>query len=253
MLGCSTGEEAYSVAMAFAEFCADAGREIPLQVFATDLNAAGIEKARAGIYSKNIAQDVSPERLRRFFSEVDGSYRVRKSIRDSCVFARHNVLAEPPFSRMDLISCRNLLIYLDSEVQQRVVPILHYALQPSGYLWLGSVGDDRIVPRSVRARRCEVQDLCQKAGRLTRGVELVRRQARARRCRGEVGAAARAVAARRRRSKEAERLLLARYAPPSVLINGDLEILQFRGDTGLYLSPAPGRPASTCSRCCAKA
>src|SRR5262249_38181198 len=120
VLGCSTGEEAYSVAMAFSEFAADAGREIPFQVFATDLTGVSIEKARAGIYSKSIAEDVSPERWRLFFSEVDGSYGVRKSIRDGCIFARHNVLSEPPFSRMDLITCRNLLIYLDTEVQQRV-------------------------------------------------------------------------------------------------------------------------------------
>ena len=137
MLGCSTGEEAYSLAMAFTEAAEAAGSSVPLQLFATDLNAAGIEKARAGVYPKDIAQDVSPERLRRFFTEVDGQYRISKAIRDACVFSRHNVLADPPFSRIDLISCRNLLIYLEPVLQQKIVPTLHYALKPAGCLWLG--------------------------------------------------------------------------------------------------------------------
>ena len=136
-LGCSTGQEAYSLVMAFTEAANAVGSSVPVQLFATDVNAAGIEKARAGVYAKDIAQDVSPERLRRFFTEVDGSYRISKTIRDSCVFSRHNVLADPPFSRIDLISCRNLLIYLEPVLQQRILPMMHYALKPSGCLWLG--------------------------------------------------------------------------------------------------------------------
>jgi two-component system, chemotaxis family, CheB/CheR fusion protein len=137
-LGCSSGEEAYSLAMDFSEYLEESGMHVPLQVFATDLNAAGIEKARTAMYPKGIAQDVSPERLRRFFVEVDGSYRICKPIRDMCVFARQNVLADPPFSRMDLVACRNLLIYMEPVLQQRVIPLLHYALRGDGYLWLGS-------------------------------------------------------------------------------------------------------------------
>src|SRR5262249_50873690 len=98
----------------------------------------GLEKARAGIYSKTITQDVSADRLRRFFVDRDGHYQITKSIRDSCVFARHNVLSEPPFSRIDLISFRNLLIYLEPSLQGRVLAILHYSLAPNGFLWLGS-------------------------------------------------------------------------------------------------------------------
>lgn len=137
-LGCSTGQEAYSLAMAFTEAAEAVGSSVPFQLFATDLNPAGIEKARAGVYSMDIAQDVSPERLARFFTETDGKYRICKAIRDACVFSRHNVLADPPFSRIDLISCRNLLIYLEPVLQQRIVPTLHYALKPAGCLWLGS-------------------------------------------------------------------------------------------------------------------
>jgi two-component system, chemotaxis family, CheB/CheR fusion protein len=124
--------------MVFAEAAEAAGRHVPLQLFATDLNAVAIEKARAGLYSKDIAEDVSPDRLRRFFAVVDGSYRIAKSIRDMCVFSRHDVLTDPPFSRMDLISCRNLLIYMELATQRRIVPTLHYALKPSGFLWLGT-------------------------------------------------------------------------------------------------------------------
>ena len=136
-LGCSTGQEAYSLAMAFAEAAEVAGSAVPLQLFATDLNPVSIEKARTGVYPKDIAQDISPERLRRFFTEVNGSYRISKSIRDLCIFSRHNVLVEPPFSRIDLISCRNLLIYLEPVLQQKIVPTLHYALKPTGCLLLG--------------------------------------------------------------------------------------------------------------------
>jgi len=146
VLGCSTGEEAYSLAMIFAEVGEMTGRQVPYQVFATDVNGAGIEKARAGIYSKAILDSISAERRSRFFVEIDGGYRVAKSIRDCCVFARHNVLAEPPFSRMDLVSCRNLLIYLGPPIQQKVIQTLHYALKPTGALWLGTsetVGSQR--------------------------------------------------------------------------------------------------------------
>ncbi len=136
--GCATGEEAYSIAITLAELTAATGSRLPVQVFATDLNEECIDKARAGVYSQNITHDVSPERLQRFFAEVDGGYRIDKSLRDICVFARHNLLTDPPFSQIDLISCRNLLIYLEPALQQKLVPRLHYALKPAGFLLLGS-------------------------------------------------------------------------------------------------------------------
>ncbi len=238
-LGCSTGEEAYSLAISFVELAEATGSPLPVQVFATDLNASGIEKARAGVYPKSIALDVSPERLRRCFAEVDGSYRISKTIRDLCVFARHNVLTDPPFSQMDLISCRNLLIYLEPALQQKVLPLLHYALKPDGLLWLGnseSIGSYREL--------FEAADAKHKIYVKKPAVRPVAFGPAA----GEARARGRSSPAPRRPQpawadvqKEADRILLARYVPPSVLVNADLEILQFRGDTGPYLAPAPGK------------
>ena len=142
--GCSTGEEAYSLAMCFSEFSEERGVSHPIQFFASDIDEAAIEKARQGIYPDNIAQDVSPERLRRFFIKTEQGYQISKAIRDQCVFARQNLIKDPPFSKMDLISCRNLMIYFGPVLQKKALPILHYALNPSGYLMLGrseSIGE----------------------------------------------------------------------------------------------------------------
>lgn len=145
-LGCSTGEEAYSIAMAYAEFTETSGCAVPMELFGTDLDSAAIDRARRGLYSRAAAQCIGKERLRRFFAETDGGFRVAKPLRDMCVFARHNVLTDRPFSRMDLVSCRNLLIYLGAEMQRKVIPSVHYALRGRGYLWLGTsetVGSQR--------------------------------------------------------------------------------------------------------------
>ena len=136
--GCSTGQEAYSLAMVLLEcFEAEPGRNLRLQLFATDISAAGIEAARVGIYPTTIAADVSAERLQRFFLQTDNSYHIRKQVRDSVVFALHSVNKDPPFTRLDVLCCRNLLIYLSSELQRSLIPIFHYALRPGGLLFLG--------------------------------------------------------------------------------------------------------------------
>lgn len=138
VLGCSTGQEAYSLAMSFVEAAQNLPRARRIQIFATDLNEKLLEKARYGLYEKTLAQDISPERLRQFFVEQDGGYRISKALREMVVFARQNLIADPPFSRIDLISCRNLLIYLEPSLQQKVFPTFHYALNPHGYLLLGA-------------------------------------------------------------------------------------------------------------------
>ena len=136
--GCATGEEAYSLAMSLAEYVGDKAENMPIQIFATDVSEKVIDKARTGVYPENISLDVSPERLKRFFMKVEAGYQISKTIREMCVFSRQNLIKDPPFSRLDLISCRNVLIYMDAELQRKIVPILHYALNPGGFLVLGT-------------------------------------------------------------------------------------------------------------------
>jgi two-component system CheB/CheR fusion protein len=135
--GCATGEEAYSIAIALLEYLGERAFHTPIQVFATDVEESVINKARAGIYPESIGTDVSPERLRRFFTKVTGGYQISKPIREMCVFAMQNLIKDPPFSRLDLISCRNVLIYLGLVLQKKAIPLFHFALKPHGFLWLG--------------------------------------------------------------------------------------------------------------------
>jgi two-component system, chemotaxis family, CheB/CheR fusion protein len=241
-LGCATGEEAYSLAMLYSEYCEESGRRVPLQVFATDLNGAGIEKARTGMYAKGIVQDVAPERLRRFFVEVDGHYRIAKPIRDMCVFARQDVLADPPFSRLDVIACRNMLIYLQPPLQQRLIPVLHYALRGEGVLWLGSsetIGAHRDLFELVDPRHKIYK---KKGGKRDMDGALLLPRWRPTASRDErPGEAPARLPVTGDPHREADRLLLTRFAPPSVVVNDDLEIVQFRGDTSPFLTPAQGR------------
>jgi len=137
-VGCATGEEAYSIAMLLLEEAARRDSPPEIQIFASDLHKRSLETAREGVYPGDIETDVSEERLRRFFQKENGAYRIRKEVRDVIVFAPHNLLSDPPFSRVHLITCRNLLIYLDRSVQRDVVDLFHYALRPDGYLLLGS-------------------------------------------------------------------------------------------------------------------
>ena len=242
-LGCSTGEEAYSLAMLFAECAEAAGSEVPLQLFATDLNSTCVAKARAGVYPASIEQHVSPERLKRFFCKEEAGYRISKDIRERCIFSRHNVLADPPFSRVDLISCRNLLIYMEPVLQQQVMALLHYALKPGGHLWLG-----RSETAGASRALFDVEDAQHKIFVRRPGGSAPTLPFRPAiggvrvdpflRAAPELKAAPRADL-----HKEAERILLAKYAPPGVVISAAMDIVQFRGDTGAYLAPAAGAPS----------
>jgi len=135
--GCATGEEVYSLAIALLEFLGDMATNTPIKILATDVNHEALEKARTGVYCENIELDVSAERLRRFFFKLNGHYQVSHAVRDLCVFSRHNLVSDTPYSRLDLISCRNVLIYFDLALQKRVLPLFHYALKPGGFLLLG--------------------------------------------------------------------------------------------------------------------
>jgi two-component system, chemotaxis family, CheB/CheR fusion protein len=237
--GCSTGEEAYSLVISLLEYLGPAAATSHLQVFATDLSGTAIEHARTAIYPPSIATSVSPERLNRFFVRVDGGYQITKSVRALCVFAQQNLVSDPPFSQIDLISCRNVLIYLGPVLQRKVLPIFHYALRPEGFLVLGSsesvgaAGD----LFSLVDKRCKIYR--KKTFPSRPGVLFTYRDS----------PAEKPTAARRKPEptapledpqKEADRLVLARYGPPGVIINGDMEILHFRGHTGPYLEPIPG-------------
>jgi two-component system CheB/CheR fusion protein len=243
--GCSTGQEAYSIALSLMEFFDNQPVRSPVQIFATDLSdVTSLEKARAGIYPESIEAEVSPERLRRFFVKEDHIYRITKPIRDLCVFARQNVAADPPFSHVDLISCRNLLIYLAPALQKRVLPSFHYALNSPGFLVLGSaesVGDNadlfelldrtnKIYSKKPTASRPPLEFAADDVRRsLTPGL---------RREFSQSGAPADF-------QREADRILLGRYAPAGVLVNENLDIIQFRGRTSAYLESPPGEPTTS--------
>src|SRR5882724_9424289 len=243
--GCSTGEETYSQAIALLELLGNRRADIPFQLFGTDLHQGSIEKARAGTYPESIGADVSPERLRRFFVKVEGGYRINKTIRDICVFARHNLLQDPPFSRIDVISCRNVLIYLGPVLQRRIMPIFHYALKPRGFLMLG--GAEGII--GTASDLFELMDrkhkiYCRKSIATDLHFDFA-----ASRYTLEAGDIAGGKEARPRPGgvhlmdlhKEADRLLLTNYAPVAVVINDDMDVLESRGHVGLYLELAPGR------------
>jgi len=246
--GCSTGQEAYSIAMSFVEFSDRIPRVPKLQVFATDLNEAVLDKARQGLYPKPLLAEVSPERLRRFFAEEQGGYRVRKALREVVVFARQNLLSDPPFSRLDLISCRNLLIYLEPELQKKLLPAFHYALKPGGFLFLGASESIGGFGDLFEARDKTHKIYSRKPG-LSPAFRLPIPQthpwadlplAASRPVEGSLGAGSPGGHAGLNAPREAERLLLDRFAPAGVLINAELQVLQFHGSTGPYLEPPTG-------------
>ncbi|HEX6296462.1 MAG TPA: chemotaxis protein CheB [Burkholderiales bacterium] len=243
--GCASGEEVYSIAISLLEFLGERSTATPIQIFGTDVSERAIERARAGIYPESIAAEVSPERLRRFFLKLDSRYQIAKSIREMCVFARHDVTRDPPFSRLDLVSCCNLLIYLDQAMQRRVLSLFHYALKPRGFLMLGpseSVGESADLFESMDKH---YRIYARKAAASGHRGLLFDSEPAEPTARSDAAVAARGpvVLEAERIQREADRVLLERYAPPCVLIDEELNVLQFRGQTGPYLEHAPG-PAS---------
>jgi two-component system CheB/CheR fusion protein len=244
--GCATGEEVYSVAIAVLEYLSDGPPPLKIQIFGTDISEAALEKARAGVYPVNALHEVSPERLRRFFVGQNGEYRISKDLRDLCLFARQDVTSDPPFSRLDLISCRNLLIYLDDVAQRRVLRTFHYALRPQGMLFFG--------PADSVAHSPELFEQTDSRSRVFRRIPNTG-GAIAERADGSASSAfvpnGDAVPLRVEADslpRQADRLLLARFAPACVLVNQALTILHFRGQTGPYLEPAAGPPSSDLRR-----
>jgi two-component system CheB/CheR fusion protein len=238
---CSSGEETYSLAIVLLEFLGDRVPSVPIQIFGSDISELNINKARNGLYPENIQGDVSPERLRRFFTEVEGGYRINKNVRDMCIFAQQNLLADPPFSQMDLISCRNLLIYLEAALQKNVISLFHYALKPHGFLLLGnaeSVGaltnlfllEDRankIYSKRSAAIRPPVAFSMSRLDNVEPGrPQLAKAE--------PTWNAAEA-------QKEFDRRLLQQFAPAAVFIDEALEIVHSRGNVDRYLKLSSGR------------
>lgn len=240
--GSATGEEVYSIAITVLESLLP-DKPLPrIQIFATDVSQKAIDQARAGIYMENALVDVSAERRRKYFVKVDGGFQICKAIRDICIFARQNVAADPPFSNLDLLSCRNLLIYLEPSLQQRVIPFFHYALNSDGFLLLGAAetlgnfGDlfapldkhQRIfVKRSTSLR--QVMDFPRARAPGAKSEKAPSSPPASREPRSHVEVA-----------RDADRIVLGRFGPAGVIVNENLEILQFRGRTSPFLEAPSG-------------
>jgi len=237
--GCSTGEEVYSMAISLLEFLEDLPTLPQIQIFATDINEKAIEKARAGIYPDKLLLHVSEERKERFFVKIEDGYQLSKRIRDMCVFAKQNVSQDPPFSKLDLISCRNMLIYLSAVLQKKVIPLFHYALKSTGFLMLGaSEGTGGfsdlfgLVDKKYKiySRKLAVPQL---NFEFTTSNYPLQKSNTTKRMNEDISKGSDL-------QKEADRIVLNKYAPVGVVIDNELEIRQFRGEVSLYLEPAPG-------------
>ena len=237
--GCASGEEVYSLAIDLLEFMDKSSR--PIQIFGSDVSERIIDKARAGVYPDSALRDMSDVRRRRYFTKVDQGYRISKSVRDLCIFVQHDLARDPPFSRLDLVSCRNVLIYFDQALQKRVLPTFHYALGQPGFLVLGRTenisGFDRLFAPTDKVNRIfartaqpSVLRFAPRSEAPSKGIKSLDHS--------QVEPERRALDL----SRHLDRLLLARYSPPGVLINDKLEILQYFGQTGSYLQPPPGEP-----------
>ena len=237
--GCSTGEEVYSFAIAIQEFLEEkAITDIRVQIFGTDANEKNIEKARQGTYPKSIEDKVSENRLKRFFTSYNGHYQITKSIRDMCIFAKQDITTDPPFSKIDLIMCRNVLIYFDSYLHERVLPIFHYGLKTNGFLVLGeseSVGKFQYLFEANYSKRPNLQKEASSAAnhinmkkplpQLLPKILLNHREK---------------IDLLTVLGEKVDHLITTEYGPATLLVNNNLDILVFRGDVTPYLSPESG-------------
>jgi len=239
--GCSTGEEAYSLAIAFKETLEQLKprENFTLQIFATDLDRDAIDKARQGVYPANIAADVSPERLRRYFIQEGSGYRVGKEIREMVTFATQNVIMDPPFTKLDILICRNLLIYLTPELQKKLLPLFHYSLNPGGILFLGSAETvstftDLFTPLNTKSRLFRRRESVLPAEPVAFPSSFVPALPGVPKELTMMKPAANL-------QSLADQLLLQHFSPPAVLVNDKGDILYISGRTGKYLEPAAGK------------
>jgi two-component system, chemotaxis family, CheB/CheR fusion protein len=240
--GCSTGEEAYSLAILFQEYMLEHKKQFNVQIFATDLDEKSIIHARNGVYTEGIALDITPARLQRHFNHEGNHYQIKKHLREMVIFATQNLTQDPPFTKLDMISCRNLLIYLDAKLQKRIIPLFHYSLRPGGILFLGSsetVGAfaDLFTPLQSRWKILQRKEVPLSVNRLTRFTEFPRLD--------ELHQA-QPEHARHGKNQDitelAQKLLLKAHIPPSIIVNEKGNLFFIHGRTGLYLEPPAGPP-----------
>lgn len=243
--GCSTGEEAYSIAILLQEYMEKFKQSYTVQLFATDIDSRAIATARAGIYPASIAADVSPQRLARYFTNgpTSGTYRIHKSIRDMLVFSEQDIIKDPPFSKLDLICCRNLLIYFGAELQKKIIPLFHFSLNPNGMLFLGTsegVGEFSelftTLDRKAKLYKRKENFLGSQRTALGQFLPPITAANAALRKRDDSAALAHKMPLR----ELAEQALLRQIAPASALVNAKGDILYLHGRTGMFLEPAPG-------------
>ena len=240
--GCATGEEAYSFAITIYEYISENALSIPFQIFATDLNPLAIERARSGIYHPGSLENVSQPLLMKYFTPIEGSYQVIKSIRDACVFATHNMLTDPPFSRMDMVSCQNVMIYFESNLQQKVLKTFHYALKPDGFLLLGKSETIGTATDLFAHPDKELKVYTKKDGAGHFGLDFSFPASRTYHPpHTETNILNKEKATELDIEKLSDNILLAQYVPPSVVVNADLMIQRFHGATSRYLQPAHGK------------
>ncbi len=242
--GCSSGEEVYSIAICLLEYLGERAANTKIQIFGTDVSESALTTARAGSYVENIAREVSEERLGRFFKKTNGHYQIAKSVRDLCIFARHNVTHDPPFSQLDLISCRNLLIYFDPALQKRAISLFHYALNPGGFLMLGpsetiGASSDFFSLTDSKKFKIYTKNSIRPQSHLEylrdAGIRKSEPKAENKTPSGPGN--------EEMQKREIDRIALARYVPAGVLCDENLNVLEFRGDTGSYLVQPSGSPS----------
>ena len=235
--GCATGEEVYSLAIRIHEFIAERDLGLEIQIFGTDISEPALERARQGIYGGTITDDVSESRLRRFFTKTDGSYQINKIIRQCCIFARHDVTRDPPFSRLDVLSCRNVFIYLDVPTQRRILPTFHYALNPTGLLMLGTAettgpaGDLFTVvdpAHHIYSRKSVPTRMLLELTSAGHSPESAHAPARSR-VSGELDL-----------QTKLDRVIESKYSPDGMVVNAEQHIMHFKGHIAPYLDPSPG-------------
>ena len=243
-VGCSTGEEAYSLAIVFREVIETLKppRNFKLQIFATDLDNDAIDKARTGLYPSNITADVSPERIKRYFEKDERGYRISRAIRETVVFAPHNVIMDPPFTKLDILVCRNLLIYMEQELQKKLIPLFHYSLNPGGILFLGSAETlgfnsnlfeaidvkSRLFRQLHQGIRPEWLDFPSSFSTLPCIPDIAMPQEKSTTSETNMKAII-------------DQILIQQFAPAAVLTNEKGDIIYFSGQTGKYLEPAAGK------------